>query len=432
MMSKNETTTNASSVSTNASTDNTNASTNNTAIAANNASNTASTINASTVSTNNTTIAANTNANNATTNANNASNTVITNNTNASTAANNANTMNTSATATANNASTASKAYSIPSTHTEESNNPMIRTEHLTKKINGKLIVNDLTLSIPAGSMFALLGPNGAGKTTTTRLLTGMLHPSKGHAYINGIEMNDNTGSELRGIMGIQVDGNAYNNMTVIDNLDLWAEIYNVPSKIKEQRINNMIDNFLLGDYKNMKVGELSKGNRQKVLIARALIPKPQLIFLDEPTSGIDPQSSTGLMHALHEMVINDNATVFMNTHRLQGLDGLVDAIGVMEHGELIEAGLVNDMIHARWPKLEYELHTDNDDNKDYYNLIKNMITINASTGFIELNENVKPYEILNRLVSAGVHVNEFTCHHRTIQDLYLDKVKHGDWSDEF
>lgn len=377
------------------------------------------TTNASSVSTdsNNTTITANTDSNTVSTATTSASNT--------------ANTINISA--TANNASTAtSKAYSIPSTHTEESNNPMIRTEHLTKKINGKLIVNDLTLSIPAGSMFALLGPNGAGKTTTTRLLTGMLHPSKGHAYINGIEMNDNTGSELRGIMGIQVDGNAYNNMTVIDNLDLWAEIYNVPHKLKEQRINNMIDNFLLGDYKNMKVGELSKGNRQKVLIARALIPKPQLIFLDEPTSGIDPQSSTGLMHALHEMVINDNATVFMNTHRLQGLDGLVDAIGVMEHGELIEAGLVSDMIHARWPKLEYELHTDNDDNKDYYNLIKNMITINASTGFIELNENVKPYEVLNRLVSAGVKVNEFTCHHRTIQDLYLDKVKHGDWSDEF
>ena len=365
----------------------------------------------------------------ASTNSNNSTNTTIAANTASINASNTANTMNTSASATAN---TASKAYSIPSTHTEESSNPMIRTEHLTKKINGKLIVNDLTLSIPAGSMFALLGPNGAGKTTTTRLLTGMLHPSKGHAYINGIEMNDNTGSELRGIMGIQVDGNAYNNMTVIDNLDLWAEIYNVPHKLKEQRINNMIDNFLLGDYKNMKVGELSKGNRQKVLIARALIPKPQLIFLDEPTSGIDPQSSTGLMHALHEMVINDNATVFMNTHRLQGLDGLVDAIGVMEHGELIEAGLVNDMIHARWPKLEYELHTDNDDNKDYYNLIKNMITINASTGFIELNENVKPYEVLNRLVSAGVKVNEFTCHHRTIQDLYLDKVKHGDWSDEF
>lgn len=382
------------------------------------------TTNASTDSTAST-ITASTDSNAVSTATTNASNTV--NNANIS-AGNTANTMST----TANNANTASKAYSIPSTHTEESNNPMIRTEHLTKKINGKLIVNDLTLSIPAGSMFALLGPNGAGKTTTTRLLTGMLHPSKGHAYINGIEMNDNTGSELRGIMGIQVDGNAYNNMTVIDNLDLWAEIYNVPHKIKEQRINNMIDNFLLGDYKNMKVGELSKGNRQKVLIARALIPKPQLIFLDEPTSGIDPQSSTGLMHALHEMVINDNATVFMNTHRLQGLDGLVDAIGVMEHGELIEAGLVSDMIHARWPKLEYELHTDNDDNKDYYNLIKNMITINASTGFIELNENVKPYEVLNRLVSAGVHVNEFTCHHRTIQDLYLDKVKHGDWSDEF
>lgn len=419
-MSKNETTTNASTAS------------NNTTIAANTASTIIATTNASNTVSTATTNASNT-ANNAKTDTTNAStNTTIAANNVSNTASTiNANTANTD-TINANTANTASKAYSIPSTHTEESNNPMIRTEHLTKKINGKLIVNDLTLSIPAGSMFALLGPNGAGKTTTTRLLTGMLHPSKGHAYINGIEMNDNTGSELRGIMGIQVDGNAYNNMTVIDNLDLWAEIYNVPHKLKEQRINNMIDNFLLGDYKNMKVGELSKGNRQKVLIARALIPKPQLIFLDEPTSGIDPQSSTGLMHALHEMVINDNATVFMNTHRLQGLDGLVDAIGVMEHGELIEAGLVNDMIHARWPKLEYELHTDNDDNKDYYNLIKNMITINASTGFIELNENVKPYEVLNRLVNAGVKVNEFTCHHRTIQDLYLDKVKHGDWSDEF
>lgn len=420
MMSKNETTKNASTAS------------NNTTIAANTASTIIATTNASNTVSTATTNASNT-ANNAKTDTTNAStNTTIAANNVSNTASTiNANTANTD-TINANTANTASKAYSIPSTHTEESNNPMIRTEHLTKKINGKLIVNDLTLSIPAGSMFALLGPNGAGKTTTTRLLTGMLHPSKGHAYINGIEMNDNTGSELRGIMGIQVDGNAYNNMTVIDNLDLWAEIYNVPHKLKEQRINNMIDNFLLGDYKNMKVGELSKGNRQKVLIARALIPKPQLIFLDEPTSGIDPQSSTGLMHALHEMVINDNATVFMNTHRLQGLDGLVDAIGVMEHGELIEAGLVNDMIHARWPKLEYELHTDNDDNKDYYNLIKNMITINASTGFIELNENVKPYEVLNRLVNAGVKVNEFTCHHRTIQDLYLDKVKHGDWSDEF
>lgn len=419
-MSKNETTKNASTAS------------NNTTIAANTASTIIATTNASNTVSTATTNASNT-ANNAKTDTTNAStNTTIAANNVSNTASTiNANTANTD-TINANTANTASKAYSIPSTHTEESNNPMIRTEHLTKKINGKLIVNDLTLSIPAGSMFALLGPNGAGKTTTTRLLTGMLHPSKGHAYINGIEMNDNTGSELRGIMGIQVDGNAYNNMTVIDNLDLWAEIYNVPHKLKEQRINNMIDNFLLGDYKNMKVGELSKGNRQKVLIARALIPKPQLIFLDEPTSGIDPQSSTGLMHALHEMVINDNATVFMNTHRLQGLDGLVDAIGVMEHGELIEAGLVNDMIHARWPKLEYELHTDNDDNKDYYNLIKNMITINASTGFIELNENVKPYEVLNRLVNAGVKVNEFTCHHRTIQDLYLDKVKHGDWSDEF
>lgn len=304
---------------------------------------------------------------------------------------------------------------------------PMIRTERLSKRINGKGIVDDMSVSIPAGVMFALLGPNGAGKTTTTRLLTGMLHPSEGHVYIDGMEMNDESGSELRAMMGIQVDGNAYNNMTVLDNLDLWAEIYNVPRKLKEKRIEAMIENFTLGDYRDMNVGELSKGNRQKVLIARALVPNPRIVFLDEPTSGIDPQSSAGLMNALHDMAVNDGATVFMNTHRLQGLDGLVDAIGVMEHGRLVEAGRVDDMIRERWPRLEYEIRTEGDEPYDFH-AIEDMAVRNEDTGFIEIREHVRPYEVLNTLIASGAHVNEFECHHRTIQDLYLDKVRTGDW----
>ena len=282
--------------------------------------------------------------------------------------------------------------------------NAAIEIKDLCKKIDGRIIVNNVNMRIQPGTMFALLGPNGAGKTTTTRLITGMLHPSKGEILINGTPMNDDTGAELRSIMGIQVDGNAYMNMTVLENLKLWADIYDVPVKEMDERIERMIINFTLDEYKDMPVGELSKGNRQKVLIARALIPNPRMVFLDEPTSGIDPQSAAGLMNMLHDMCANHDCTVFMNTHRLQGLDGIVDSIGVSK---------------------EYELVTE----EPYdHRLIDMLVDWNEDTGFIEIKPDVEPYQVLETLLKHDVHVNEFNCRHRTIQDLYLDKVKAGDW----
>lgn len=303
--------------------------------------------------------------------------------------------------------------------------NAAIEIKDLCKKIDGRIIVNNVNMRIQPGTMFALLGPNGAGKTTTTRLITGMLHPSKGEILINGTPMNDDTGAELRSIMGIQVDGNAYMNMTVLENLKLWADIYDVPVKEMNERIERMILNFTLDEYKDMPVRELSKGNRQKVLIARALIPNPRMVFLDEPTSGIDPQSAAGLMNMLHDMCANHDCTVFMNTHRLQGLDGIVDSIGVMENGVLVETGKVSDMIHERWPRKEYELVTE----EPYdHRLIDMLVDWNEDTGFIEIKPDVEPYQVLETLLKHDVHVNEFNCRHRTIQDLYLDKVKAGDW----
>lgn len=333
-------------------------------------------------------------------------------------------------------------------------NEASIRTENLSKRIDGRHIVNNMNFRIRRGSMFAMLGPNGAGKTTTTRLITGMLHPSDGHVYIDNIEMNDQTGSYLRSYMGVQVDGNSYHDMTVIENLDLWAEIYNLDRQTKRTKIDTLLDGFTLTQYADMNVSELSKGNRQKVQIARALLIEPKFIFLDEPTSGIDPQSSTLLMKSLRDLCEQHGSTVFLNTHRLQGLDGIVNNIGVMEDGSLIEYGDVNMMIHERWPITEYELiitpdsmNGINNANITTRNDISRLVEAYATTRMpqhdyvinngnlqysfiLSLKNMVKPEEIVRTLVNANVGIYEFRRIRKTIQDLYLDKVKAGEWED--
>lgn len=331
--------------------------------------------------------------------------------------------------------------------HPISNDDAAVRTDNLWKKIDGRWIVRNMNMKIRRGTLLALMGPNGSGKTSTSRLIVGMLHPSRGHVYIDGIEMNDETGAMLRSRMGCQVDGNAYMNMTVYDNLDLWAEIYNLNRKTKKHQIDKLINMLTLDAYAGMEVRELSKGNRQKVMIARALLPDPYFIFLDEPTSGIDPQSSTALMHMLHDRCVKEGITVFMNTHRLQGLDGIVNNIGVMENGSLIEYGDVNMMIAERWPMTEYTLTVDrhwleNDaDNADivirtaapYADASRNKddYTGEFLDSFdLKMKADTDPYDLLHALVCNDIRVVCYTHLKKTIQDLYLDKVQAGDWEE--
>ena len=165
----------------------------------------------------------------------------------------------------------------------------VIEITGINKIIGAKKVINDVSLSINKGQVFALLGPNGAGKTTLIRIILGLLKPDKGSVRLFGEKLTDQSRTDLLLRIGVQNDGNLYENLSVKENLALWGEIYGLGQGTIKNRIDDLKKMFHLEEYIDMTVGNLSKGNRQKVMLARAMFHSPDVLILDEPTTGLDP-----------------------------------------------------------------------------------------------------------------------------------------------
>lgn len=203
-----------------------------------------------------------------------------------------------------------------------------IQTKGLTRIFDGRTAVEDLTLTIPTGSVFGFLGPNGAGKTTTVRLLTALIAPSGGEATVLGHRLGlDN--SAIRQQVGILTETpGLYDRISALENLLFFARLY----EMKEQHAQRQAERYLrtldMWDRRNDPVGGFSKGMRQKLAIVRALLHEPALVFLDEPTSGLDPEAARTVRAFVKELRA-EGRTIFLTTHNLYEADELCDLIGV-------------------------------------------------------------------------------------------------------
>lgn len=233
----------------------------------------------------------------------------------------------------------------------------LVRVNQLQKTLNGKNVINDISFTLKPGTINAILGPNGVGKTTTVRLLTGLLQPTHGEIEVFGVKTTDPHFERVRKQMGVQNDGNLYENLTVYENLKIWARFYDVPKVVMDDRIDALLTYFELIERKKSKVGTLSKGLKQKVAIMRALIHHPKLLILDEPTSGLDPSASESLNTYLQQQVREEEMTVFMCTHHLQGLEQIADHIFMMDEGRFIASGRAEDLLREAWPQVEFDIH---------------------------------------------------------------------------
>ena len=200
----------------------------------------------------------------------------------------------------------------------------VIEINGVNKKIGSKQVIQDVSLSIGRGQVFALLGPNGAGKTTLIRIILGLLKAETGTIRLFGQELTAQSRSDLLLRIGVQNDGNLYENLTLEDNLALWGQIYGLDQATIKRRLDELKQKFHLEAYSNMPVGSLSKGNRQKVMLARAMFHNPEVLILDEPTTGLDP------------------AAIIMSTHYLYGMDGVVDSIGIISEGKILISDAVD------------------------------------------------------------------------------------------
>lgn len=214
--------------------------------------------------------------------------------------------------------------------------NYAIITSNLTRDFSAIRAVDNLNLEIPKSSIFGFLGPNGSGKTTTIRLLLGLLEPTIGYATVLGFNSNTEP-QKIRENCGALLENNGlYERLTAEQNLDFYGRIWQIPAKEREQRIYELLKKVNLFDRRKDKVNKWSKGMKQKLAIARSLIHNPQLLFLDEPTAGLDPIASVALREDLESLAKDQGITIFLTTHNLAEAEKLCDLVGVVHQGKLL------------------------------------------------------------------------------------------------
>ena len=212
-----------------------------------------------------------------------------------------------------------------------------IKTHNLTKTFDGNAAVDRLTFSVDQGEIFGLVGPDGAGKTTTMRLLTAIMGPSAGDAWVYGLHIVDNAESIKEKIGYMSQRFGLYPDLTVLENIHFYADIYGVPRKRRMEKIDKLLSFSNLTPFKKRLAGNLSGGMKQKLGLACALIHTPEVLFLDEPTNGVDPASRRDFWRILYQL-LKEKVTIFVSTAYLDEAERC-NRLGLMHRGNLIAVG---------------------------------------------------------------------------------------------
>ncbi len=211
----------------------------------------------------------------------------------------------------------------------------MIETEDLTKSFDGFLAVDRINLTVSPGEVLVLLGPNGAGKTTSVRMLNSILRPTSGHARVAGFDVVKDA-AKVRAIVGVLTEQHGfYGRMNAEEYLLFFGELYGVPKIECLKRIKPLLLNFGLDEHRKKRLGEYSKGMKQKLALIRALINYPPVLLLDEPTSAMDPESARTVRNAILSLR-SDDRTIILCTHNLNEAEELADKIAIIREGKII------------------------------------------------------------------------------------------------
>ena len=212
----------------------------------------------------------------------------------------------------------------------------MIDTKNLTRKFGNLTAVDNVTLHVDKGEVFGFLGPNGAGKTTTVRMLCCLISKTSGEAKVGDFSVdNENNCLEIRRMVGFLPENvGLYDSLSAYRNLDFYGQLYEVPEDKRRENIERLLRLLGIWERKDDAVGTFSKGTKQKIAIARALIHDPQVLFLDEPTANLDPEAAKTVRDFILELK-KEKRTIFLNTHNLSEAERLCDRIGILK-GKLI------------------------------------------------------------------------------------------------
>ncbi|MGD1097269.1 MAG: ATP-binding cassette domain-containing protein [Bryobacteraceae bacterium] len=215
----------------------------------------------------------------------------------------------------------------------------MIRVQNLVKRFGELVAVNDISFDVQQGEIFAFLGPNGAGKTTTIKMLTTLLKPTSGKVELDGLDpaVQHNEARKRFGI--VFQDPSLDDELTAYENMDFHGVLYKVPRRVRIERIEKLLKLFELWERKDDPVKQFSGGMKRRLEIARGLLHTPKIVFLDEPTLGLDPQTRNQLWTHVKKLNEEEGVTVFLTTHYMEEADRVAHRIGIIDHGRIVAQG---------------------------------------------------------------------------------------------
>ncbi|MFC1935442.1 ATP-binding cassette domain-containing protein [Chloroflexota bacterium] len=298
-----------------------------------------------------------------------------------------------------------------------------IRIENLTRDYCNVRAVDGLSLEVPSGIIFGFLGPNGSGKTTTINLLLGLLEPTNGQAEVLGFDTRTQA-DEVRTRVGALLEHpGLYEQMTAEDNLEFYARVWRMPAADRQARIKELLASMEVWERRKDRVGTWSQGMKQKLALSRALVHRPSLVFLDEPTAGLDVMAANEVREDLAALAAREGVTVFLTTHNMTEAEKLCSLVAVIRQGKLLAVGHPDELrARAGGPQIEI---VGRGFDENVLNLLRARTEVAGIEGrgnhlSIHLREEMDTAPLVSLLVSAGAQVEEVRKGQASLEEAFL------------
>jgi ABC-2 type transport system ATP-binding protein len=220
----------------------------------------------------------------------------------------------------------------------------IIEVKNLTKTFDGMTAVDNISFDVAKGEIFAFLGPNGAGKTTTIKMLTTLLTPTSGEIVLDGKNPARDESGARKSFGIVFQDPSLDDELTALENMEFHAVLYKIPKDVRDSRIEELMNFVELWDRRNDYVKEFSGGMKRRLEIARGLLHHPKILFLDEPTTGLDPQTRNHVWSYIEDLNKKEQITVFFTTHYIEEADRAATRVAIMDHGKIVARGTPNEL----------------------------------------------------------------------------------------
>lgn len=302
----------------------------------------------------------------------------------------------------------------------------MIETWQLTKYFDDFRAVDNVTLKVEPGEVLAMLGPNGAGKTTTVRMMTSILPSTSGWAKIAGYDVMENP-EMVRAHVGVLTEQHGlYERMKGLEYLDFFGQIYRIDKTTRQKRALQLMERFGLSDALDKRLGDYSKGMKQKLALVRAMLHNPPVLLLDEPTSAMDPQSAKQVRDAIIELQ-RDHRTFMITTHNLTEAQLLADRIVIIRHGRIIANGTIDQMAQQIVGEPLMELRVNGEVNGLHNDLASMVRVDNYGLNWLQFRTkepNSMNPQVLKKCIELGFEVVTLSQVTKTLEDIYLQVVE--------